>query len=377
MIKTTCLLICAFISLFASRVHEMTLEEKVGQLLMVHFNGEVANEDARFLIQETQVGGIIYYNWSNGLTSPEQVCNLSLGLQELAQENRLSIPLVIAVDQEGGKVTRLREGFTELLGNSSLGETGDPGLARESALIAGKELRAVGITLNLAPVVDVNVNPQNPVIGARSFSHDPQVVADFGKAALEGYRESGISACLKHFPGHGDVTVDSHQDLPIVSKSMKELEEVELFPFAKLSSTADAIMTAHLLVPVFDEENCSTLSAKTLSYLRDTLLFEGVIITDSLVMEGVLKKCKTVDEAAIQALNAGCDLLLLGGKQLVGEDRCLELTPKDIQRIHRSLMDAVKSGRIQEGRVDEAVEKILKLKYQYGPHESLGLKHSG
>lgn len=144
----------------------LKLEEKVGQLLMVHFHGEVANEEARILIQETGVGGIIYYNWSNGLSSPEQVRALSEDLQKMIPGK---IPLLIATDQEGGVVARLAKGFTLFPGNRALGETGDSGLAKSAALAMGQELQAVGINMNLAPIVDINSNPRNPVIGIRSF----------------------------------------------------------------------------------------------------------------------------------------------------------------------------------------------------------------
>ena len=191
-----------------------------------------------------------------------------------------------------------------------MGETLDPNLAKEIALSIGQELRGVGINMNLAPVVDINSNPQNPVIGSRSFGNSAEAVILFAEQALRGYKQAQIIATLKHFPGHGDTTVDSHEDLPVVHKSKEELERMELLPFAKLAASAEAIMTAHILVPAFDAESCSTLSEKTLSYLRQTIGFQGVIVSDSLVMEGVLKKCQTVDEAAIQALIAGCDLLI-------------------------------------------------------------------
>lgn len=351
--------------LSVNTIQTMTLEEKVGQLLMVHFHGEVVNEDARTLIHDTKVGGIIYYNWSNGLNSPEQVQNLSFGLQKLTQDNRLPIPLFIAVDQEGGVVARLDNGFTVFPGNRALGETRDPNLAQMAALSMGQELQAVGVNMNFAPVVDININPRNPIIGVRSFGDHPETVLTFGAKALHGYKQANIIASLKHFPGHGDVEIDSHEDLPIVHKSMKELEQVELLPFAKLALSTDMIMTGHLLVPALDKEHCSTLSEKTLTYLKNTIGFEGVIITDSLVMEGVLKKCHTIDEAAIQALNAGCDILLLGGMQLIGEHVNLELTVSDIQRIHCSIVCAVKSGRVSETRLNKAVEKILRLKERY------------
>ena len=348
-------------SLFCFR-SEMSIEEKVGQLLMVHFHGEEANEEAKSLIQKTKVGAIIYFNWSNSLHSPEQVQKLSSSLQKLAQENRFPIPLLIAVDQEGGRVARLKQGFTQFPANRLLAEASHLNAVEEAAFTIGQELLAVGVNMNLAPVVDVNCNPNNPVIGDRSFGADPALVASFGEKALSGYRKAFVISTLKHFPGYGDVSVDPHADLPVVSKSKEDLEEMELLPFAKLSPLADAIMTAHILMPAFDSQNCATLSKKTLSYLRETLGFKGTIVADSLVMEGVLKKCGTVDEAAIQALNAGCDLLILGGKLLIGEHAGFELTVKDVERIHRSLVQAVQEGRISEARLNEAVAKVLKLK---------------
>jgi beta-N-acetylhexosaminidase len=346
-------------------LQSLSLEEKVGQLLMVHVCAEEANEDAKTLIQNIKVGGIIYYNWANGLTSPEQVQTLSKGLQQLAKENPNPIPLLIAADQEGGVVARLNQGFTHFPGNRALGEVGDPKLAESAAFAMGQELRAVGINMNLAPVVDVNSNPRNPVIGVRSFGDQAELVSALAKGALNGYKEAEIITTLKHFPGHGDTVADSHENLPLVRKSKKELEQMELLPFAKLASFADAIMTAHILVPSFDEENCSTLSEKTLNYLKETIGFQGVIVADSLVMAGVLDKCHTVEEAAIQALKAGCHLLILGGKLLVGERAGFELTVADIRKVREAIVHAVQSGRISEARVDQAVQKILDLKKKY------------
>lgn len=359
-------LFCLCFSCFACDILEMlSLEEKVGQLLMVHFHGDVANEDARVLIQDTKVGGIIYYNWSNRLDSPKQVQDLSAGLQNLAKANTPSIPLLIAADQEGGVVSRLRQGFTYFPGNRALGEIGDVNLSERVAFAMGQELLAVGINMNLAPVVDVNSNPYNPVIGIRSFGHNPESVSALGKSALKGYKDAQVIATLKHFPGYGDVGVDPHEDLPVITKTKEELEQVELLPFTQLASSAEAMMTAHILVPALDAENCSTLSEKTLTYLRETLGFQGAIVADSLVMEGVIKKCHTVDEAAILALKAGCDILILGGKLLIGEHTGFELTVADVQRVHSSIVNAVKSGRIPEARVNEATQRILNLKKRY------------
>lgn len=343
----------------------MSLEEKVGQLLMVHFNGEVANEDAKTLVQKVRVGGIIYYNWANGLDSPQQISNLSLNLQELAQQNRFPIPLFIAVDQEGGVVTRLTKGFTIFPGNKALGMTGDPKLGEYSAFAMGQELRAVGVNLNLSPVVDVNNNFLSPVIGIRSFGYSVDKVISFARNAMLGYGRAGIITSLKHFPGHGDVEIDSHEDLPVLNKTKEQLEKMELLPFEELANQADIIMTAHLMVPAFDSKNCATLSKNTLNYLRREIGFEGVIMTDSLVMEGLLKNCASVDDAAIRALNAGCDILLLGGKQMIGSDARLELTVADVQRVHAALINAVRNGVISEERLNQAVQRILDLKKRY------------
>lgn len=339
----------------------LSLEEKVGQLLMVHFHGEAVNRDAKALVQETGVGGIIYYNWANGLCAPEQVHSLSEGLQELALENPVAIPLLIAVDQEGGVVTRLSQGFTLFPGNKALGMTGDPSLAAAAALSMGRELRTVGVNMNLAPVVDVNSNPHNPIIGIRAFGDEPGSVVSFGREALKGYRDAGIIAVLKHFPGHGDVAVDSHEALPVVHKSLERLSQEELLPFMELAAAADAIMTAHILVPALDPDSCTTFSQKSLSYLRDTIGFQGCIISDSLVMKGA-KQTLSIDEVAIRALNAGCDILLLGGRLLSGEEVGKELTIRDIQHIHRSIVDAVARGDISEARIDEALDRVLTLK---------------
>lgn len=336
--------------LFSFHCYALTLEEQVGQLLMVHFNGEIANEEAKFLIQKVYVGGIIYYNWANGLNSKEQVRNLSLSLQRLAK-----IPLLIAVDQEGGRISRLKKGFTVSPGNRVLADTNNRPLTEKYAFITGKELLDVGINMNLAPVVDIAA--QESFIGDRSFGNNVETVLLFAKSALKGYKKSHILTTLKHFPGYGSA-IDSHSYLPVVYKSKEELLKSDLRPFFELSS--DAIMTAHLMVPALDDKNCTTLSKPTLDLLRTH--FQGVIISDSLIMEGLLKNCSSIDEAAIKALNAGCDILLLGGKQLVGARHNFELTPSDIQRIHTSLVNAVRTGIIKEERVDEAFQRITQLK---------------
>lgn len=351
-------------NLLTSLVTKLTLREKVGQLLMVSFRGETANTAACKLIQELKIGGIVYYNWANDLSSITQIQKLSMDLQTLALESRWQIPLLIAVDQEGGKVARCP--ITRVPGNQALGLTKNPDLARISAQTTGLGLKALNINTNLAPVVDINSNPLNPVINSRSFGDTPELVTTFGAAALTGYHTSGIITTLKHFPGHGDTVTDSHLDLPVISKSLKELQQTELYPFAQLASQTDMIMTAHILVPALDPTYCTTLSNIAISYLRDKIGFQGIIITDSLVMAGVLKQVnQSVAEAAILALVAGHDIVLLGGRQLHGTQLKKELTALDIENIQQAIMQAVTSGRIPETQINQSVARVLALKQKY------------
>jgi beta-N-acetylhexosaminidase len=357
--------LCFSSFLFSVNIDQMTLEEKAGQVLMAHFHGNTANHEASALINYAHVGGIIYYTWSNSLDGPEQVRNLSQGLQGMAAQTRLAIPLLIATDQEGGKICRLTNGFTLLPPNRTLGQTNNPLIADFCAYICGLEMNGVGINMNLAPVVDIDSNPVNPVIGARSFGHSPSTVVQFGRAVLQGYHRAGILTCLKHYPGHGDSTLDSHLGLPVINKSLQELRDCELIPFFLLASETDAIMTAHILIPSIDQDHCATLSYKILQLLREQG-FQGPVISDSLTMKSVLDSCKgCIELAAIEALNAGCDILLLGGQQLHEECFSRELTVDSVIRIQRSIITAVESGRLSAERLDEAVQRIIDLKTRF------------
>lgn len=347
---------------------ELSWEEKVGQLLMVHFSGEELNAEAKSLIQESHVGGFIYYNWANQLKNPQQVRNLSQQLQEEAALKQVhKIPLLIAVDQEGGPVSRLKTGFTPFPSNRAIAKAGNPEWMEEAAYATGRQLRAVGINMNLAPVVDVDANPLNPVIHVRSFGSDPAQVTLFGKAALQGYQRAEVLACLKHFPGHGDVTCDSHNELPVVQKSAKDFWAVDLAPFKALSAAAPAIMTAHISVPSLDADHVATFSPKLLNdLLRKKLGFSGVVISDSLVMSAAVDSFSSIEETALRALESGCDLLLLGGKSL-NDQGIEELTAKDVKRIHHFLVHKVHSDPLLQEKVNLSVERILKLKSQIAP----------
>lgn len=358
MISFTIILLFPFILLA-----DFTIEQKVGQLLMVHFYGPEANEDARKLIEEVFVGGFIYYNWSNELSNPEQIRALSESLQQLSP-----IPLFIAIDQEGGKVQRLKNGFPIFPSNSEIVSTEMPFEAEECALAIGISLKNVGINMNLAPVVDIC--DEHTIIGKRSFGNNPEVVVEFAQNAIEGYKKAGIIYVLKHFPGHGDAEVDSHYGLPIVYKTWEELESRELVPYFKLAAQAPLIMTAHILLPSIDASYCATLSSFILEdILRKKIQYEGIIISDSLVMKGVLEN-RNIADVALQAFLAGCDILLLGGRQLDLEGD-VELTIDDIIRVHHTLVEAVKSGLITMDRLDASIERIFKCKNRW----DIGKRH--
>jgi beta-N-acetylhexosaminidase len=350
-----------------TNVKELSIEDKVGQLLIVHFNGEDANSQARQLIEEAHVGGFIYYNWSNGLKSPEQVQRLSNGLQRMADRHPHHIPLFISIDQEGGPVNRLSNGFTAFPGNRALARTGSIEYARNCAYATGLELRAVGINMNLAPVVDVD-SAKLPVIGIRAFSKDPQEVVEYGKIMLQGFKQSSVIATLKHFPGYGDVTIDPHDGLPTVYKTRRELDNCELVPFRALSKQADAIMSAHIMLPAIDSKHCATLSPIIIQgILRKEFGYKGIIMSDSLIMRGVTDSCADIAEAAIQAVLAGHDILVLGGK-LLDQPGQTELTVPEILVIHQKLCEAVRIGRISEEALNASVKRILDLKKNYQLH---------
>lgn len=335
---------------------ELSVEEKVGQLMIVHFHGEEANQESERLLRQAAVGGFVLYNWSNGLTSAEQVKRLSSSLQK---SNPSPLPLLIAVDQEGGRVSRLKQGFKSTFSQQASFQNDT---VYVDTLCMAKELKNAGINVNFAPVVDVNSNPENPVIGDRAYSSKPQDVVKAGKEAMKAYQEEGILCTLKHFPGHGDTKNDSHLTLPYLNKSLDELNACELIPFRNLQENAPLIMTAHLLVSAIDSDEPITFSKKALKgVLREQLGYTGVIISDSLVMKALKTYAATPEEAALKALNAGCDLLCFGGK-LLQEPSQDELSADDIIRIHRYLVEAVKKGLYPQSQLDESLARIKALK---------------
>ena len=351
-----------------STMARMTTEEKVGQLFVQYAYGSSADtKDARNVplygvqtpaevVQKYHLGGVIYFNWTDSANNPHQIANLSNGLQRaaLTQDSKVHVPLTISTDQEQGVVVRVGPPATQFPGNMALGAGRSADDARTAARITGEELKAIGINADFAPVSDVNVNALNPVIGVRSFSSDPQLTAQLAAAQVKGYQDdAGISSTAKHFPGHGDTATDSHTGFPVITHTREQWEQIDAPPFkADIAAGIDMIMTAHINVPALDPSgDPATLSKPIMTgVLRDELGFKGVIITDSLGMQGVRDKYGDA-EVAVRALEAGVDQLLMPPKMDVAWD---------------AVMGAVESGRISRSDLDAKVRRILTLKYERG-----------
>jgi beta-N-acetylhexosaminidase len=355
-----------------SLLRHMTLQQKVGQLFVIEVAGRDANsvsDTAKAVnqrlfgvdtpaqaIAKYQPGGVIYYttrNSDDNIGAPAQVATLSNGLQSAALSQSARIPLQISVDQEGGAlVARFGAPATQMPGNMALGAGRSAADAQRSAEVIGTELAAVGVTQDYAPVSDVNINPNNPVIGIRSIGSDSGLVSELASAQVKGYHAGGISAVAKHFPGHGDTGVDSHFGLPEVTHTLEQIHQIDLPPFeADIAAGVDTIMTAHVVMPAIDPGVPATMSHKILTgLLRDQLGFDGLIVTDALDMAGATATYPP-NVAPVQAMLAGADQLLV---------------PPQMDTAYGAVLAAVQSGEISGQRLDESVFRILLHKFRRG-----------
>ena len=373
-------------------VNNMTLEEKVGQMMLPSFrkwqdlrteeakaliasgkwpektNITELNDEIRQCIERNHFGGIILFE--ENLQDAEQTYRLIKDLQRTNQKES-SIPLFIATDQEGGYISRLGFGTTGV-GNMALAATGDVNAAKQMALVHGKELNVLGINLDFAPVMDMNTNPSNPVIGVRSFSDDPDIASRFGVAFMEGLSETNTVSTMKHFPGHGDTDTDSHTGFPLIEKTYDELKKSELLPFqTAIDNGAEMIMTAHIQYPQIENKTYVSTStgeevyipatmSKTIltDILKGDMGFEGVVVTDALDMAAIANNFE-FEDVLCMTINAGADMLILPGVNNSNEfeqtDSAVELTVK-----------LVNEGKISEDRINDAVTRILKLKEKHG-----------
>ncbi|WP_311516646.1 glycoside hydrolase family 3 N-terminal domain-containing protein [uncultured Anaerococcus sp.] len=358
------------------KVSKMTLDEKIGQMMMLEFRnwedkeGKLKpvtelNQDIKDAIVKYKVGGVILF--AENVQTTEQTTKLTHNIQKTAIDNGLD-PLLISVDQEGGIVVRLGTG-TSLPGNMALGATRDKELAYKYGKIIAQEIKALGINVNLAPVLDTNNNPNNPVIGLRSISSDPKLVGELGAAVIKGLQDEGVSAAVKHFPGHGDTDVDSHLGLPVVNKSPEEVDKLELVPFKKAANDdVDMIMTAHISYPQLEKDTViskkdgsivgipATLSDDIITgIIRNKMHYKGVVITDAMKMKAIADHFGE-EEAVIMAIKAGVDIPLMPA--LI--EKRSDLLKLD--KIYARIKSEVEAGNIDESQINHSVYRLLHLK---------------
>ncbi len=362
-------------------VSGMTLEQKIAQMIMVTFRswtdtpGEAGqsvtelNGEQAAALTKYDFGGVMLY--AKNIADTEQTVRFVADMQQAAAASEPGIPLFIAADQEGGDITRLTNG-TKTCGNMALGAIRDEQAAYDNAALMGAELNALGINTDFAPDLDVNSNPANPVIGVRSFSSDPELAGKLGKAFIEGLDSQGIISTVKHFPGHGDTDTDSHTGLPCVNKSLEDLRDSDLMPFAAAAQTAGMVMTAHIqfskietgtYISADSGESISipaTLSKTMITgILRGELGFDGVVITDDMLMDAIKANFDPID-AAVLAINADVDILLEPMLISCAED--IESAGSYIS----ALAGAVRDGRIPEAQINDSVLRIISLKLDKG-----------
>ncbi|WP_442262013.1 beta-N-acetylhexosaminidase [Tissierella sp.] len=338
------------------RIKSMTLKEKIGQLLIVGFEGTTINEDIKKYINDYKVGGVIFF--SRNIKNIDQSIKLINDIK--IQNKKNNIPLFISIDEEGGRVSRLPSEFKRLPSAKIIGDIDKKEVSFEYGKIIGERLDKLGFNLDFAPVLDINSNLNNPVIGDRAFGNKTEVVTRNGIATMKGLKDKGIIAGIKHFPGHGDTEIDSHKDLPIIDKDIKALKELELVPFKNaIEEGADMIMIGHILYKDIDESYPATMSKTIIEeILRNELSFEGVVISDDMTMGAVLKNY-SLEDASVKYLNSGGDILLI----CHGED--------NPELVFKAVEDAVNSQKISEKKIDEKVYRILNLKEKYNIDDGL------
>ncbi|MBC8284113.1 MAG: beta-N-acetylhexosaminidase [Nitrospinae bacterium] len=314
-------------------------------MIVSGFEGTSLNSRTEKLIAEQGIGGLILFE--RNFENPKQLKKLIEDLQAITPPN--SPPLFISVDQEGGRVARLKEPFTQFPPMCCLGQANSDDLAYRFGLAMGKEMKAVGINMDYAPVLDVHSNPDNPIIGKRAISSDPEKVARLGCKVIQGFRDAGVFPVGKHFPGHGDTSQDSHLTLPRVERNLESLEQIELVPFSKaFHEGLEVIMTAHVVYPAWDGSSAATFSNIILkNLLRNKMGFEGLVMSDDLEMQAVTQ---TAQEIPALAINAGVDLFLI----------CHDLDK--VTQLQETLIEGIEAEKIPHKSVDESYNRIIKTK---------------
>lgn len=331
------------------RIAKMTIEEKIGQLLIVGLEGRVVGEKELYQLNNNKVGGFVLF--ARNIEDQEQTLSL---LRDLKTNNESDIPLFMAVDEEGGSVSRLSNIYGPLPDMRALGHLNNKEISYVYGSNLGKRLKGIGLNLNFAPVLDINSNASNPVIGKRSFGSTAEIVIEHGIELMEGIRSQGIIPTVKHFPGHGDTDVDSHYDLPVVYKDKDELMDLELRPFIRaIDEDVEMIMIAHILYNQLDTDKPSTMSSEIMqNLLREELGYNNIIISDDMTMGAIIKNF-TLEQAALDFLIGGGDILLI----CHGED--------NPTIVIEAIKESIEEGRLSLEDIDEKLFRILSLKEKY------------
>ncbi|WP_379152728.1 beta-N-acetylhexosaminidase [Paenibacillus sp. sgz5001063] len=332
------------------QIATLPLEDKIGQMLLVGIDGTEVSAQTQNMITTDKVGGIILY--ADNIDNLKGLVSLTNGLKRSNAGN--PAPLFVSVDQEGGKVSRLPDEYAKIPANGAVGVSGNAEAAETMGKLLAREVQGAGFNMNFAPVLDINSNPNNPVIGDRSFGSTSAKVIKLGIAEMKGIESEGVVPVVKHFPGHGDTSVDSHLELPVVKKTEAQLAKLEWLPFqAAIKEQTDAVMVAHILYPKLDPDRPASLSKVIVGQLlREQMGFKGVVITDDLTMGAILKNY-SLATAAVNTVLAGSDILLIAHEY------------SNEQTARKALLAAVRSGKISEARIDESVYRILALKQKY------------
>ncbi|CAH0256712.1 Beta-hexosaminidase [Peribacillus sp. Bi96] len=327
-------------------IQNMTLEEKIGQLMVVGFKGTEKSNEITELIEQKHMGGVIYFD--RNMKSPKQVAKLSNSLQQTANQSSHSLPLMVAVDQEGGDIIRMRERVSPLPAQKDMGEQASVEDIYNVAKLNGTELSSMGININFAPVLDLSDTDK------RSLGKDPEKVYQYGKKAIQGLNDASVTGALKHFPGNGRSEIDPHVETSSVEANQLDLENSDIYPFKKIISEMENpnffVMVTHIKYPAYDKEKPASLSKVIIEdLLRGKLKYEGLVITDDLEM-GAVNKYFSYEDMGKEAILAGADLLLV----------CHEYTHE--LEVYNGLLEAVKAGEVPMERINESVKRVLTYK---------------
>lgn len=331
-------------------LNSMTVKEKIGQLVLVGIEGTTMDDTTRRLLEDYHVGGIILFK--DNIENARQSADL---LNELKKANAANpVPLWLSIDEEGGRVTRFPDEYVKLPSSGKIGRSDDLTLTKQVGGLIAQKVSGVGINMVFAPVLDIDSNPNNPVIGDRSFGTTAETVSTQGIASMKGIQENGVVPVVKHFPGHGDTSVDSHLGLPVVDHDLKRLHELELVPFQQaIDEGADVVMVAHLLMKSIDPDTPSSYSKPVINdLLREEMGFKGVVITDDMTM-GAISGSTDLGEASVKSVVAGSNMILIGHEYALEE------------AVIQALTEAAHSGVIPEEMLNDRVRATLELKHKY------------